>query len=459
MTKTVSGSAMKFSVDIEVVGERCRRKDEPRQPRGYDASSMSRAPSPSYGTEQRPGTPEDELSSERLAPGQRPATEKPNGIHTSGKRRRPASVTNRAYLSPSSSWRHTHFYDREKSVLGGQDDDRGLVSRGEVGMKVRISYIDQKGRVNATPRSVGLGRAFSTMASDREQQVSANKPHPDCDPGDELCGWGSTVSITSLVDRLYPRRAASAKDKAFLSVLDRRYYSEDFGGHPHSHSSCAEEDLLNRASSSTPMPSIQASRAQTLTGCSSPSSSNGSHSTSTSKSHTINASHSAVPRMTTSNIKCTTDPPTTNSSGIHSRTAAVSNPGVNYSKFSRCVTANGRHSSARTNGIDPAVGVPVANGQCADHPRSEGLRTRPLTTSATKHVHFSVQDSVKERLRNAYLQRRVHSATGRWRWSGGSDGATSSRLRRRRKQTVQQPKEVVKDENAGPPVSRVSDSE
>lgn len=493
-TKTVFSSAMKFSVDIEVVGERCRRKGEPRPPRGHNVTTASHSPSAPYGAQQRPGTPEDELHPERLSLEQRPSTGKlPNGgVHISAKNRRPASMNNRAYASSSSSWRRTSYYGQEKPVLrGADDDDRGSVSRGEVGMKVRICYVDRKGRVNATPRSVPrLGRAFSSMASDRELQGFVNQHHPDSDRSDELCGWESTVSITSLVDRLYPKRAAFAMEKAFFTTLDKGCNSVDFCGNSHLHpsDSCAEEDVLKTASTVTSMPSIQPSRAPKLAG--SESSSSGSHSTHASKVRISRTAHSAVPRMTNSNFKCAADlrmtnsdfkcaadprmtnsnfkcaadPSTINNSrGVHSATTApVSNPRDSYSTSSRCSISSDRHPySAPTNGTEASAGSPMAGGKCVRHVLpSEGCPSRPLTMAATKRVHFSVQDSVKEGLRSSFFQRRGHSATsGGRRWPSGSDGVTYSRLRGRRKTAVLQPKDVAKDENAPPPVSRVSESE
>lgn len=480
-TKTVFSSAMKFSVDIEVVGERCRRKNEPRPPRAHNATTASLSPSAPHGAQQRPGTPEDELHPERPSLEQRSSTGKlPNGgVHTSAKNRRPASLNNRAYASPSTSWRHTSYYGHKRPVLrGGDDNDMGLVSRGEVGMKVRICYVDRKGRVNATPRSVsGFGKAYSSVASDRELQGFVNQHHPGCDRSDELCGWESTVSITSLVDRLYPRRAVFAMEKAFFTTLDKGCNSVDFCGNSHLHpsDSCAEDDVLKTASTVASMPSIQPSRAPKLAG--SESSSSGSHSTHASKVHITRTAHSAVPRMTNSNLKCAADPRMTNSNfkcsadpstinnfrGVHSATTApVSNPRDNYSTSSRCSTSSDRHPySAPKNGTDASAGFPMAGGKCARHVLpSEGCPSRPLTTAAMKNVHSRAQDSMKERLRSSFFQHRTHSATsGGRRWPSGSDGVTYSRLRSRRKTTVLQPKDVAKDENAPPPVSRVSESE
>ncbi|XP_070210177.1 uncharacterized protein [Littorina saxatilis] len=185
-------------LEIEVVGERCRRKNEPRPSRGDGDDGNDVIPS------RPPATPEDAI------------------IRSVGKKRRPVSTNgSRAYLTSASSWRHKQFYRQGNAFSGPLGYERDAVSRGETGMRVKISYVDRKGRIRATPTTSHTDRPVSSPpASYREQESPIAQDYPELSEANDLCGWRSTSPNFS--DRLYrPQRSPSAKDRAFSAVLSR----------------------------------------------------------------------------------------------------------------------------------------------------------------------------------------------------------------------------------------------
>ncbi|KAL8624117.1 hypothetical protein ACOMHN_036120 [Nucella lapillus] len=407
----------------------------------------------------------------------------PSGDVSDGKQKAPkhTRIASTASRTSPTSWRHTPYYSR--SAGGSRLEDRVPISGEQLGMKVRISFVDNSGRVKRSPRSAQSSRTLTTTPG-IENGFDDIPGYPE-GTTQGLSGWGSSMSITSLpgTGRPYrPRSFVSSRDKILSSVLDKYFMDSPGQRHNWAAPPCSqtEDDApLNTSSfSATSMPSLPTSRPQ-LTATSTPtasppppsllprgktSSPDAGQSGEMFAADSVN-SDSNTPRSTTSNPSPnphtsftstsspttrhlvngihasngkvpTTTTPVTNGirAGLTSTMTQVKGPAPASNKPRANKILNGIHakgqgptSSEIMNGVVKGpTSSEIMNGTLKDkNEETAGPKNRygtPLLhrdVANNKRVHFSLSVLMKEHVRNMYMYRHVVRATD---GAGGGGG-------------------------------------
>ena len=213
-----------------MVGERCRRKGEPRQPSGQDSTDRSVSPLSFHAIDRTPC---------------------PRGGPAFGKDRRRVATSMSACPTPL-SWRQMRYL---------RHDGRGVnnsVSHAQAGVKVRISYVDGQGRVKVAPRSASTGRRVATLTPHRERSGTDRFSGPGSASAGWLGGWDSQHRAPGTGDRhQWDRVDLPAGYRTFSCLLERRrpHLAAHLDGLVHLDDD-TEDDMDLTSSSSFTMPAI-----------------------------------------------------------------------------------------------------------------------------------------------------------------------------------------------------------